>query len=112
MAERLLDYDPLTGLKTFHNYDHATGETSLRYEQDASAILDDNRAASAAYSRTSKMGEMVHVASIPVAVQLKWMVEKGVDVLNPDHKQAVAKLLDDPEWAYLKRAPLTLGRTR
>jgi hypothetical protein len=55
---------------------------------------------------------MVHVASVPVSIQLKWFHEKGVAMWNPDHKQAVARLLDDPEWLYLKRLPIRLGRTR
>ena len=108
--KRLLDYDPLSGLKTFHDYDDTTDTTFISYEQDVEPILDDNKRAEADFSRTGKLGEMVHVASIPVSVQLKWYVEKGVDVLNPDHKQAVAKLLDSAEWSYLKRAPLVLGR--
>lgn len=108
MAKRLLDFDPLTGLKTIHEYDHATGETLLHYEQDVEPLLDANKAAQ--NEQHGKMGDMVHVASIPVSVQLKWLVEKGVDVLNPDHKQAVAKLLDSNEWRYLKVRHIMLGR--
>jgi hypothetical protein len=107
---RLLDYDPLSGLTTWHDYDEATDTTYLHHEQDVQPILDDNKEAD--NHGTHRKGDMWHVASIPVSVQLKWFVEKGVDVLNPDHKQAVAKLLDDPEWKYLKRMPITLGRTR
>lgn len=108
IIERLFDFDPDSGLKTTHIFDEATGETSLRYEQDVESILDRNKAL--ANEASGPMGEMVHVASIPVGVQLKWMVEKGVDVLNPDHKQAVAKLLDDPEWRYLKVRNIIIGR--
>lgn len=110
MIERPFDYDPSTGLKTTFLFDPTTEEVSLRYEQDCQDILDDNKEAD--NHGAHRKGDMWHVASIPVSVQLKWLVEKGVDVLNPDHKQAVAKLLDDAEWRYLKRMPITLGRTR
>lgn len=105
--KRLLDFDPLTGLRTWHEYDDTTDETRISYEQDVAPILDANKRA--ANDTTGRMGEMVHVASIPVSVQLKWFVEKGVDVLNPDHKKAVAKLLDDPDWRYLKCREIILG---
>lgn len=105
---RLLDHDELTGLSTWHDYDPDTDETRLTYVQDVEPLLDANKAA--ANEASGPMGEMCHVASIPVSVQLKWLVEKGVDVLNPDHKQAVAKLLDDGEWRYLKVRNIILGR--
>jgi hypothetical protein len=109
-VKRLLDHDPLSGLTTWHDYDETTETTILHHEQDVQPILDANKEAE--NHGVHRKGEMWHVASIPVSIQLKWMVEKGVDILNPDHKQAVAKLLDDPEWKYLKRMPITLGRTR
>jgi hypothetical protein len=42
MTKRLLDYDPNTGLKTFHQYDEAEDRTILTYEQDVEQILDQN----------------------------------------------------------------------
>ena len=105
--KRLLDHDPLSGLTTWHEYDETTDTTLLHYEQDVQPILEANKAA--ANDNTGRMGEMVHVASIPVSVQLKWMVEDGIDVLNPDHKKAVARKLDDPEWRYLKCREIIIG---
>lgn len=105
--KRLLDFDPLTGLTTWHDYDDTTDTTFISYSQDVEPLIDANKAK--ANDTTGPMGEMVHVASIPAAVQLQWYVEKGVDVLNPDHKQAVAKLLDDSEWRYLKCREIIMG---
>lgn len=113
MNERLLDADPVTGLKTYHIYDPATEETRLRYEQDVEPLLDANKARQNATSKAEKLPDgIVHVASVPASIQLKWLVEKGVDMFNPDHKQAVAKLLDDSEWRYLKVRNIILGRVR
>lgn len=107
--KRLLDFDPLSGLMTFHDYDEATDTTSLTYEQDAQPILD-----AAAHDRNHadhKLGEMAHVASIPASVQLKWYVELGVDMHNPDHKGRVRQLLDT-DYKHLKRLPIMLGNYR
>ena len=108
MSRRLLDYDPVDRITIWHDYDETTHETSLTTVQDVEPLLDANKAA--AKDASGPMGDMVHVASIPSSVQLKWLVEKGVDLLNPDHKQAVAKLLDDPEWRFLKVRNIILGR--
>ena len=108
MARRLLDRDPLTGLATFHDYDAASGRTILDYAQDVEPLLEAN--ARARGDAPAALGEMVHVASIPASVQMKWLVEKGIDILDPDHRQAVAALLDDPEWRYLKVRDIILGR--
>lgn len=106
--KRLLNFDPLSGMKTWHDFDAATDTTIISYEEDVQAVLDANREDQNHADR--KMGDMVHVARVPPSVQMKWFVEKGVAMWNPDHKQAVAKLLDDPEWKHLKRLPITLGR--
>jgi hypothetical protein len=108
MGKRLLETDPFSGLRTFHDHDSESGRTILHYQQDVEPLLDANKAA--ANQATGAMGEIVHVASIPASVQLKWLIEKGVDVLDPSHRQEVAKLLDDPEWRYLKVRNIILGR--
>lgn len=105
--KRLMDIDPLTGLMTWHDYDEATDTTIMSYEQDVAPILEQNKAAANAAS--GPMGDMAHVASIPASVIMKWRIEKGVDVYNPDHKKAVQRLLDDPEWRYLKCREIIVG---
>lgn len=107
--KRLLDVDPLTGLETWHEYDATTETTVLSYHQDAEPLLDackrDNNHAD------KKLGDMAHVASIPPSVQLKWFVELGVDMFNPDHKGRVRQLLDT-DYKFLKRLPIQLGNYR
>lgn len=108
MAKRLLDYDQFTGLITWHDYDEATDTTILSYEQDVEPILDackhDNNHAS------RKMGDGVHVATIPAVTQLEWLTKYGVDALSgdPDQKRRVARLLDG-DYKHLKRLPITIG---
>lgn len=100
MSKRLLDFDPVTGLLTYHNYDAQTDTTTISYEQDAEPILDRNKAAQ--NEASGPMGDFVHAASIPASIVLKWRIEKGVDIYNKDHLPAVKRLLNDPEWRYLK----------
>ena len=38
----------------------------------------------------------------------KFLTEKGVDVHNPDHWPAVQRLLNDPDWRYLKTAEVII----
>ena len=107
MAERLLDHDPLTGLKTFHDYDETTETTIIRYSQDVEPVLDANK--HDLNHADAKMGEMVHVARVPIGIQLEWYHKFGVQMWNPDHRKRVSRLLDSSDYRHLKRLPIHLG---
>ncbi len=49
--------------------------------------------------------ELRRVASIPNAIVEKWRNELGVDIYNPDHRDAVRRLLNSSEYLYLRTAP-------
>lgn len=106
MTKRLLDYDPATGMKTWHSYDETEDRTILEYEQDCQAILDQNK--HDLNHAEHKTGDGFHAARIPSVVMLKWLTEYGVDVMNKDHWPAVRRLLNSNEWMHLKRTPFTL----
>lgn len=81
----------------------------LHYEQDVAPILDSNKAKQSAgrdYYASAK--DYWKVASIPINVQYKWMIEDGIDVTNEDHWPRVARKLNDPDWRYLKTAEVIL----
>ena len=103
---RLLDYDPLSGMKTWHDFDEATQTTIIQYEDDVQPVLDackrDNNHAD------KKLGEMAHVASVPPSIQMEWKAKFGIEMWNPDQKKAVARLLDG-DYKYLKRLPIQIG---
>lgn len=105
--ELLLDFDPLTGMKEWISTDEATGQSFIRYEQDCSSILDDNKAADT-HGELDRRSDFWHVAKVPSIVILKWITEHGVDLFNPDHKEGVRRLLNSSEYAYLKRAPIVI----
>ena len=46
----------------------------------------------------------VRAAHIPNSVIVMWKRRYGVDIFNKDHQNKVKKLLNDPEWKYLRLA--------
>lgn len=104
--KRVLDYDPLTGVTTWHDYDESTKTTAITYSADVAPLLDackhDNNHAS------RKLGDMAHVASVPVTIQMEWFVKHNVKMWDPEDKAKVARLLDG-EYKYLKRLPIQIG---
>lgn len=115
MAKRLLEYDKLNQVATFHEYDQQTKVTTIETVQDAAPFLEANKRTMTAEpggamglnarSKRQIQNGWWHVASIPIGVQMKWMTEYGVDIFNEDHAKRVKKLLNDPEWAYLRTNP-------
>lgn len=110
--KRLLDYDRLTRTAVYHEYDEANKQTIIEEIQDVEPILETNKRIQThdaggamgltEYSRKGIKKGWWHVASIPNGVILRWKKEKGIDVFNKDHWKAVVKLLNDPEWRYLR----------
>jgi hypothetical protein len=100
--ELLLDFDPMSGMKEWISTDEDTGQIRVRYEQDISATLDDNRTAEAeGFDRRS---DFWHAAKIPNIVIMEWAVKHGVQFWNPAHQDGVKRLLNDPEYKHLRRA--------
>lgn len=100
MNKFLLDYDPLNGVRQYFGVD-ADGQEYLIDEIDNSttrAVLDQNK-------RIEGQGmgkELRLAASVPVQVQFEWIDKYGVNMWNPDHKQAVARLLNSSDYRYLR----------
>lgn len=77
--------------------------------QDAEPILDLNKAKrdlGRAYYAADP--ELHRLASIPVGVAYMWLAKYGVEAWNPEHLPAVIRLLNDPEYQYLKTAEVIL----
>ena len=109
--KRVLDHDPVTGMTTWYEYDAHTDTVTLQEVQDAEPALIANKAIRNhgggkgrlnEYSREGIKANWWHVATIPNGVIMQWKREKGVDVFNKDHSAAVTKLLNDPDWKYLR----------
>jgi len=110
---RLLDHNPLTGESVIFEYEAGSDKDTLRitHEQDVSALLDGNKRLANDRDITKKgiKNDMWHYASIPNALILKWKEELGVDVFDKNDRKKVFKLLNSPEYKYLKTTDLTHG---
>lgn len=102
--KRILDYDPVTKITTTFDYDHVTDMTIIGREQDISGILEMNKllANSDEYTKHGFKEDWWHYATIPNIVIEKWLNEDGIDVYNKEHRKAVYKKLNQPEYRYLK----------
>lgn len=109
--KRLLDYNEFTGMKTWFIPGEGD-EWHLQYEQDAEAIIESNKEKQGYgreyYVSRDEAGEYHKVASIPIGIQYKWLTELGVDIMNKDHWPKVKKLLNDPDWRWLKTAEVII----
>ena len=104
MSKKILDYDPFSGITTTFDYIPETDTTVLYREQDVSGMLDANKILQNDDEFTKKgiKESWWHYFHIPNIVIEKWLNEFGVDVYNKDHQKAVFKLLNQPEYRYLK----------
>lgn len=89
---------------TWHDYDPVTDETTIGYTADSTPILELNKAMAKDrdFSKQGMKREFWMYASIPAAVQVDWLLNRGVDIHNRDHAKKVFQLLNDPEYQYLK----------
>ena len=109
MNRRLLDFDPRTGIAEYHHYDSLTDRTAIETVQDVAPIIERNKTLqNADDGGWSPSRELRRAATIPDIIVLKWRNDHGIDVFNRDHWPAVKRLLNDPEWRYLRTAPGTL----
>lgn len=104
MKKDLIDIDPLTRTETWHYYDALTDETYIEEVQDVQPYLERNKrlANDADYRANGIKESWWHAASIPNAIITKWLREFGVDVYNRDHWPRVKRLLNDPDYRYLR----------
>ena len=104
IPKTLLDVDEFSGItEIFHP--GGDGKWGIESIQDVEPILDANKALYTANDGYSPSRELRRAASIPNIVILQWREKYGVDIHNSDHWQAVKRLLNSSEYAYLRTAP-------
>ena len=101
---RLLHYDSFTGLSQHHEYDSLTDTTRIITSGDSTPYLEINKKMANDNDFTKKgiQSEFWLYASIPPAVQVKWLIEEGLDIYNRHHGPRLSRKLEDPDWKYLK----------
>lgn len=73
-------------------------DVHLKTTYDNQAVIDQNR-------RLEGQGmgkELRLAASIPPGVQFEWLTKYGVRFWDPNHKDAVKRLLNSNEYRYLR----------
>jgi hypothetical protein len=101
----LIDYCADTGLSKYIG-DHPDDPDGVlvRYSQDGRAIqqIIDRNKRSQNDNAGKKLGDMHKVAEIPVGVMYDWLVNHGVNCWDPNHSDAVKRLLNSSDYRYLK----------
>ena len=83
----------------FHFHD-ATGEFAIEHIEDIKPLIDSNQRLRD--NDHSSKDEFRLSARIPVAIYYEWKSKFGVDLYDKNHKDAVRKLLNSPDYRYLK----------
>ncbi len=98
-------------VKSEYFLDDAENTLVVKYSGDVSPIINENIAAQNDWQGFDKKADFHHVAEIPNEIVVKFMVEKGVNILamNQEGLEDVCKrILNDPEYKYLKRIPVRI----
>ena len=88
--KRLLGSDPLTGIKTYHLYDHSTGLTHIEEVQDVEKIVSwtKRKQTDESYRRDGMKGDnWMHIARVPVTVVQKLITDYHLDPYSSDEKE-------------------------
>lgn len=97
---RFLGRDPLSGAVETFEYDEAEDLCIVKRTADVQPVIDRNK--SYHLESDGRTGDMRLAASIPVDVALLWLQRYGVSCWRADHWPAVKRLLEDPDWRYLR----------
>ena len=84
---------------------HRQGDDfAVETRQAVAPLLAQNRALASGDRADgySPSREWRRIATIPIVVQLQWKQQYGVEVWNRDHLPAVKRLLNDPDWRWLR----------
>jgi hypothetical protein len=85
--------------------DPMTGDLTVIRGGDVGPNLELNKALYNSGDGYAPSRELRRAASIPMEVVEKWRNELGVNVFDPNHKEAVRRLLNSREYLYLRTAP-------
>lgn len=91
-----IDDGSFNGVKKFLRADDE-GNVQVRYEGHDHEIVEQNKRADA----PDKRSDVWHVGHIPASLGLKWLVEEGLDMWNPDHQDGLMRKLMDSDYRHL-----------
>ena len=95
MSKRLLDYDPLTGTKTFFEYDHSTQRTTIETEQDATYAFDRSKMLADTLNKKEDWWSIGHVDDVMI---MQWAKECGCKPYSKEWHAYAMKQLNKSEY--------------
>lgn len=98
------------GLETVFHHDEHTNISTIEHKQDVQGLIDRNKSLhNTSYQRDGIKNDLCHVANIPDVVQIQWMKKYGIkDILAEEYMPLILKLLNSPEYKYLKTGNMKL----
>ncbi|HMI21128.1 MAG TPA: hypothetical protein VK533_16465 [Sphingomonas sp.] len=95
-----IGWDPQRGIRKFIAAGDQPDSVLIRTEINDSTIVERNKGQqNEAFNRRD---DMWHAASIPTSVMFEWLTRFGVNAWNPDHADAVKKLLNSSDYRWCK----------
>lgn len=109
MTRRLLDYDPLTGISTYFQFEAATDVMHITTEQDVAPILKaaEMRRHDADYSSQGIKDDWWHYARLPTTVIMEMKTKHGIDMMAPNTDWKSALKILNREYPYFKTTEKT-----
>lgn len=105
MDSFIIDDDPI-GMMRSRIHSHADGSLTVENSQDASEVIDDNKARFNTFDERSRWNDFGNrVASIPLVVWFD-LVRRGIAA----DEKALRRWLDDPENRHFRTRPGKLSR--
>lgn len=99
------DYNPITGAREDYYWDENTEKLTVRNRYDVTSVLESNkRTANSTIDQRYGKQMLQRVAEIPLGVVVQLKQKHGIDVFSSDpaEKKKLLRILDDPEYRYLK----------
>ena len=102
MGKRLFGWDGTEAGTASWWHEDGSGNWTVETVQHTDPILDLNKEAQNHCNPYNAARDTKMVARIPFVVMEKWRNELGIDYWNPDHQQAVDRLLESSDWRWLR----------
>jgi len=105
MSRLFFDYDPETRQTEFFHYDEMEATFTIETVEDVEPIIEANKKLYNEGDGFNAARDGRRIATIPNIIIDKWKREYGIDVFDKNHAQGVRRLLNDPDWRFLRTAP-------